>query len=160
MKPLMFAYAVLGMLFATGAQAGWETTEWGMTPQQVAAAAGDAAVPVQRPYKDRQGDMVIANSGEYAIGPDRLKSRFYYEQDRLVMIGMSLDRKHCASLVNSLQARYGAPLRISDQVILKLIIWHEAATNTRIRLLVSTSICDLYFEPRDRYLAVDTAAPG
>lgn len=44
---------------------------------------------------------------------------------------------------------------VSDQIILRLLIWHDRPAGTRIRLLVSESLCDLNYERLSDYEAHD-----
>ena len=158
MKRFLLIAVGLALLGAP-ARAGYDKTEWGMSPEQVAQALGPERAAQVKPYAIRDGGWKVANRGVTVLGEDRLPTTYEYEDGKLVLILMQQKKqKNCAAAVRHVQLQLGNPYRISDQVILRLIIWHDPARNTRVRLLVSTSICDLHYEPLDQYIEADRAA--
>jgi hypothetical protein len=50
-------------------------------------------------------------------------------------------------------------VRVSDQTILRLVIWHDPPNQNRIRLLLSRDVCDVNYERLSDYQSIDTAPP-
>jgi hypothetical protein len=156
MRAVLAAMTLLGCLIAsaTPALAGWEATEWGMSPEQV-----EAAVPgAERLLRGETLDGKRAMSREpYQLGEQHLQARYFYDANGLAMVEVDVSRRECNAAVDVLLQRYGNPLRISDQAILRLVIWHDEPTGTRIRTLLSTNVCSVYFERLADYRDVDLA---
>lgn len=155
MRWVMCAAAAV-LLWPSVAAAGWRGAEWDMTPEQVAAAtSGEAALVAKR---RKSMEKTIGNRGTYVDRGTKFQTTYYFDQRGLAMIGLEPPRKfNCASLAEPLVAAYGDPVVFSDQVILRLVIWHDAKAATRIRLLVSAGagICTLYYERLSDYEAYD-----
>jgi hypothetical protein len=147
----------LALTLAVPAAAGWQSMRWNMTPEQVAEAMAGQA-PLSRGRRDdRLGDKRIGNVGTYRLGNARFRSVYYYDDRGLAHVGLYRLSGDCREIYASIAREHGAPVRTSDQLILRLFIWHDRAAETRIRLLVSASICDLNYERLADYEAHDLA---
>jgi len=156
---LLSAMAMFSVLCAgTAADAQWQETRWGMTPEEVAAAMNGLA-PLSRGSRgDRLGNKTIGNVGEYRLGRARFRAVYYYDAAGLAHVGLYRRSGDCRQILMALEEMHGRPVRISDQVILRLIIWHDQPAGNRIRLLVSQSLCDLNYERLSDYEAIDLGA--
>lgn len=145
------------LAYPGAATAGWRGAEWGMAPEEVATILPDA--PLSKGTSgDRLGGKTIGNVGQHTMGKEKLKAVFYYDERGLQSVGLSPRRpKSCPALTATLIETYGEPLRISDQQILMLIIWHDRPTSSRIRLLVlgGRGGCTLYYERLSDYEEAD-----
>ena len=154
----MRPWAVLALpivLGASAAEARWQGTEWGMRPEQVAVAMAGAA-PLSRGGRgDRLGGKTIGNVGEHRFAGARFRTVYYYDADELAHIALYRRSGSCREIQAALGAAHGQPVIVSDQVILRLIVWHDRGAGNRIRLLVSESLCDLNYERLSDFEAHD-----
>jgi len=145
------------MLFWPGsATAGWRGAEWGMTPEQVAMTLPEAAQN-KGAFSDRIEGKTIGNVGRYVWDKDVFQSVFYFDAAGLASVALTPSRQSaCKSLATKLLETHGEPLRVSDQAILKLVIWHDPKAASRVRLLLmGEGGCTLYYERLSDYEAVD-----
>ena len=65
--------------------------------------------------------------------------------------------KHCSETQRDLIANFGQPIRVSDQIVIRLLIWHDEPRQTRIRVMTSpkSEICNLNFERLSTYRSHD-----
>jgi hypothetical protein len=154
----------LVLSLAPSAEAGWRGAEWGMAPEQVRdVMKGEAPLA-----KSRRDDMEakVANIGEYIWEGHKFRSLYYCDANGLVRVALDWKarpkEKTCGALLEHLIAAHGQPLRVSDQILFKNIIWHDKANNNRVRAMVSlpAGICTLYIERLSDYEAHDLANPG
>lgn len=138
------------------ARAGWATTEWDMTPAQVEAAMpGTKAV--------RHGETLsmgqARSAGQVQLGDQRVPAVYYYDAKGLSLVTLSVPFKACGATLEQLRRDHGQPLKISDQVLFRLAIWHDEPAQTRIRAMISpeAKICDLNFERLSTYREIDLA---
>jgi hypothetical protein len=157
--------AVLAVLpLAAPAYAGWRGAEWGMTAEQVRDAMNGEAPLKKSPRDDTEAK--VANVGEYVWEKNRFRSLYYYDTDGLLSVTLNWKARpkeeQCRALLEHLVATYGQPLRVSDQMLFKNIIWHDRNQQNRVRLMVSlpAGICTLYYERLSEYEAHDLANPG
>lgn len=149
--------AALALTFAAPASAGWQATRWNMTPEQVAEAMAGQAPLSSGSSRDRLGEKRIGNVGTYRLGSARFRSVYYYDDRGLAHVALYRTAGDCREIYAGIAREHGAPVRISDQLILRLFIWHDRAAETRIRLLVSQSLCNLNYERLADYEAHDLA---
>jgi len=131
-----------------------------MTPEQVVAATG---TPLSRGNSGLRLDgKQVGNVGEYRSTEGRFQTVYYFDDAGLAHIALYHKSGKCSDVVNFLAATYGEPVRISDQAILRLVIWHDRGSATRVRLLLSASICDVNYERLSDYESIDLEAktPG
>jgi hypothetical protein len=155
----MRLFAGFVLAFALGlapgaALAGWEATAWGMTPEQAQAAMPDLQ-PVQNGETLDVGQ--VKSERPYEAAGVKAEARLYYGAAGLEMVAVEMGegraKAACPKLVQAMLDRYGKPLSLSDQVILRVVIWHDEPRQTRVRMLVGGGgeICSLHFARLSTY---------
>lgn len=145
-------------LWPGAAMAGWRGAEWGMTPEQVAAATPAGLAPLRKSSTPSKEGKFTNNAGVFESGQFSFTTAFTYDAKGLASIGLTPTRaKACQALAKATLAERGKPLRVSDQSILMLLIWHEPEASNRVRLLLlgGGSGCTLYYERLSDYEAYD-----
>lgn len=155
-RPWVPAIAILTtvLAMASPAAAGWAQTRWGMTAAEV-----QAAMPDTRPSRGAglQG-MLERSRGRSVVAGIPVETKYYYRDGGLGLVGLDIPVRRCRDAAAAIIAEHGQPVRTSDQVLLQLAIWHDADTDTRIRLMTSSAgICSLYYEPLAAYREGDLA---
>jgi hypothetical protein len=151
------AAAAAALFAAAPAAAEWHGTRWNMTPDEVAAAMAGAA-PLSRGSRGKRlGGKRIGNVGEYRMGTARFRSVYYYDAGGLAHIELQRRSGECREIAEALVARHGPPLAVSDQILFRLLIWHDRPEQNRIRLMVSpqAGVCNLNYERLSDYEAYD-----
>jgi hypothetical protein len=122
----------------------------------------EAAMPGTRHIDrgSRVEDFVERSRGRHAWGEDSVPASYYYDDAGLARVTLTLPRRDCQDTARQLVGRYGEALRISNQTILVLVIWHDEPNATRIRLVMSTAMCSLNFERLSTYRAHDLEVAG
>ena len=132
-------------LLSAPAHAGWENAAWGMTPEQVSAV-----VPGLRPVRFGMSlsgarKRSVRDTDLYGIA---VEAEYFYDRVGLAFIRFDVPFDRCPDLVDGLLDQYAQPTHVSDQVILKVIVWEDAAAGNRVSLLHSSAgICDLRLRP-------------
>ena len=151
-----FKQTILGLAALIGvagaAQAQEPPLSWGMTAEQVLAAVPDSRAVAHGESMDA-GQVRVSARDE--VGGVRGSSRYFFGPEGLSMIEFSVRPRDCSALAEALLEQRSEPVRISDQGILRLIIWHDEANDQRLRLLLSAGLCDLYREPLSRFRDID-----
>lgn len=149
------ALVAVTMSVTTPAHAGWQSAAWDMTAEEVASVMGGQA-PLSRGSRgDRLGEKEIKNVGEYRTESARFRTVYYYDQEGLSQVALYRKAGDCEKVVAGLLAEHGRPLLVSDQLILRLTIWHDEVAQNRIRLMTSRGICDVHYERLSDYKAID-----
>jgi len=145
------------LLTAGPAWAGWEKLEWGMTPEQAAAAMPDVAKLDKGGRDDELDGAVMGNKGPYAFAGKDLIAAFYYDDRGLGQVKIwKSGMTDCKSLLTALTKQYGQPLRAENQSILGLFVWHDARTQARVSLVASQGVlCSLDYYRLSDYEAID-----
>lgn len=143
------------LAFSTPLYAGWQNAEWGMTAEEVETAM-EGQAPLDRGRRDdRLGDKDVRNVGEYRTRDARFRTVYYYDEAGLSHVSLTPVSGRCEKIVAALVAEHGKPLRISDQPLLRLVIWHDKAKQNRIRLMLASGICDINYERLSDYTDFD-----
>ncbi len=155
-RPWVQAAAIFAtvLAIASPAAAGWDQTRWGMTPAEV-----HAAMPGTRPSRGEglQG-MLERSRGRSVFAGIPVETKYYYRDGGLGLVGLDIPVRRCREALAAIIAEHDRPVRTSDQVLIQLAIWHDADSDTRIRLMTSSAgICSLYFEPLADYREGDLA---
>lgn len=156
----MFSVSLFGLLmiaWSTQAHAGFEAAQWGMTPAQVATALPDEAPLSPGSLGDSLEGKTVGNVGEHVDGERKFRAVYYYDTRGLTLVTLHASPSDCQGVLKDILGKHGNPYRVSDQMIFRLIIWHDAPNSNRLRLMVSKGICDLHYERLDDYKAVDDA---
>src|SRR5690606_3836530 len=96
--------------------------------------------------------------GEYKTEEASFRTVYYYDQHGLSQIALYRKSGDCEKITAELLTQHGQPVRVSDQTILRLVIWHDEAAQNRIRLMVSRGVCDVHYERLSDYRAIDLAS--
>lgn len=149
------ALTVAMFVFAGPALAGWEATTWGMTPEQV-----QAAMPGTRPFRHSRdyNGMRKRVIGPYQLNGATVDAMYYFDEQGLGRVSMTAPPAKCEDLGRDLIARYGQPLLVRDEVIIRSFIWHDEAAETRVLLVASpANVCNLFFDRLATYRDNDLA---
>lgn len=134
MRKLIFAAACL-LLSATPALADWETTRWGMTPEQVIAAVPGAVATAPALGTDVKGMHQLARA-PFADGGIAMTASFLFDSSGLAFVGVTLeDVTQCDAYRKLLVARLGAgkPMeRVMADVTLGKLEWVDPALHDRL----------------------------
>lgn len=141
-KVCVAGLASLAFAGAAVAQEGLpEGMRWGWTQEQLLAASPDIR-PVRR--GDEVNGARSRAEGPVSVGALDLKAKYYFNDIGLNMVTVRVPYRKCSDALTTLVGRYGEPLIIDDQIVLKLLIWHDDLHETRPVLMVSPGgICSL-----------------
>ncbi|PVM93187.1 hypothetical protein DDF62_01125 [Caulobacter radicis] len=147
---LGFVLAFVLGLAPGAALAGWEATEWGMTPEQAQAAMPDLK-PVK--FGEKMDVGQVKSAGPFMLEGVKGKAELYYGPAGLERVGVKLPAQSCKVVGDAILRQRGKPLVVSDQVLFFLFIWHDEPRQTRIRQMFSpqAGICSVYFERLSTY---------
>lgn len=152
----MLIVAVLAhAVFAPAALAGWKGTQWGMSPDEVLAAMPGARLTDRGGQLDVGKALTVSEDTSYGFKAEVL---YYYGDAGLELVGLEIPLKHCRDVVKLFLDERGVPLINKDQKIIRLLIWHDEATETRIRFVLGQGICGLNFERLATYRTHDLAS--
>jgi hypothetical protein len=154
------AAATLAVICATRAWAGWDKTAWDMTPDQVAQAAGqETHLARGGPRRDLAG-FKIGNEGRHEWQGLKFRTTFYYDDRGLALVDLEARPEKCVELARALVRAYGQPVKLTDQVIMRSIVWHDAAQQNRILLIAAgAAFCDLRYYRLADWERIDLAHP-
>lgn len=136
MKRLMAVVAV--MAFAAPAQAGWQFTRWGMTVDEVRAAAPAPLADYRGTGKNTQ-DETARLTGTYTAStmPFATAFRFNNRTGGLATVELELtDTGRCAELWRSMQSIYGEPLRQLAQGYATTGLWRDEKASNQVSYLL------------------------
>jgi hypothetical protein len=143
-------FKLIGFLSAASAgfgvaEAGWQETQWGMSPDIVQQKLGAAA----RLDRGSEGDslgpsLTVGNKGEYSAGELTFDTVFYYDRGGLALVRLNLKQGQCGRVRESLNARYGDPADEEPSST----TWRDVAANNKIFIKVwSTDRCFISYSP-------------
>jgi hypothetical protein len=145
--PIACAAAAL----SSPAVAGWQTTNWGMTPEEVRAATnGNAAIGGGAATdRSRENALTVGNVGMHSSGWHQFRSVFYYQGNRLAAVKLKLlnGERGCGSLWADMETAYGRPIKDSRGQLLHFALWHDNAKNNRVSLSEAGETCTLDYQP-------------
>jgi hypothetical protein len=142
------ALAVLTPLAAHGApnSGGWDVARWGMSPDQLSAAAHGAV----RPLDDSQPGKE-ALKGRRTLGPFKVEVQFDFDEDGLSQIDFNLvGGGDCGDVADYLGKTYGEPYDSRDHGAYRVTTWRDVAGGNTIDFAVKRdddALCMLYFDP-------------
>ncbi|HRO33113.1 MAG TPA: hypothetical protein PLQ03_06835 [Brevundimonas sp.] len=112
-----------------------------------------------RSSRDDVNDFHVLWTARDHIDDVEVEALFYFDNAQsLEMVAFEAPYRQCRDVIASIVERFGRPVTMSDQAILRLIIWHDEGRQRRLRLLVSQAgICTLYYERLATYQAGDLA---
>lgn len=142
-------FAMATFVMATGpALAGWNFTEWGMTPEQVVRASGGTVQlsdgPVPHSPTVREGAKGLIQSGEV-----RMEVRFRFNATGLIEVSLNpADPSGCVTFAPALNAKYGKPSSsFGAGTDYAGATWVVAASDMSVTLLGSPGECSATYRP-------------
>lgn len=163
---LKASLAVLALLCAAPAHAGWRGAEWNTSPEQVAGAMkGEAPLTKAGANGKAAAGRLAGNKSAFVWDGDKFDVDYFYDEAGLKSVTLEpkkASRKACMTLVDRVIAERGQPLRMSDQTIIKLLIWHDKPAGNRIRLMLTGTgeACWLHYERLTDFEERDLQNPG
>jgi hypothetical protein len=154
------------LLFASPAYADWRGAQWGMTPEQVAQAMnGEAPLTGNGKRGKAIGLDRPGNSGQFDWDGEKFDVKYIFDEAGLSKVALEPKRDSkaaCLRLVERVEKERGPALILSDQVLLKLVIWHDKPAQNRVRILIlgDASSCTAYYERLSEYEEHDLKNPG
>lgn len=147
----LYAIAFAAMTFLTSpANAGWQYTSWGMTPEQVAAASKTKVQISNGESNDSLGlvDDKVGAVGTYTSGLYQFRAVFYFTNQKLSSISLRLqnDKELCRNLWQDMKSAYAEPFEQSRDALMRTAIWQDVAKNNRVTMREITT-CSLHYEP-------------
>ncbi len=125
--------AAAAFIAGAPAHADWQYTKWGMTPAQVVAASNSSVIAGPGEANEQLPGKTLGASGPYTSGQYRFKAKFYFSNNRLDEIRLSLEdpAEHSLGLSNSLDGVYGRPFQRSSFIT----TYHDPGHNNRVDLM-------------------------
>jgi len=144
MKKLL---VMIGLLtFAAPAEAHWQYTTWGMSPEQVIAASKGAA-ELGSGEMSVQGDAKKGAVGRYAAGDYQFSVNFWFGSAGLSTVSLTLRSDvQCRGLQRDLLAKYAEPVEQSGGAVQRRM-WADKEANNRVVLISTGSFCELQYAP-------------
>lgn len=139
MRSITSCTVLFTAFLASPANADWQYTRWGMTPEQVASASGGTVtIGPGEPSQEYSGARIGA-SGRYSTGDYQFNSQFHFADLKLVSVRLKLTgvdlRGDGYKLKNSLDGAYGKPFSESSG-LMSIITYHDKEKNNRIDLVI------------------------
>ncbi len=133
---------------AAPAEAHWQYTRWGMTPDQVIVASKGAA---SRSDPAADATLRIGTKeavGTYSANGQSMKASFWFKSGKLNQVNLSSeDEDACFALNRDLVGVYGQPTSRSGGMI-ATNVWLDKARGNRIQFSNwGTAGCDLIYAP-------------
>ena len=123
------------------ATAGWQGAVWGMTPEQVSAAVPGVRAVHRGETLSNARKQGVRDSELYGVA---LQASYFYSPEGLTFIRFNVPFRRCETVVGGLVAEHGHPSKVSEQAILRVIVWDDPESGNRLSLIHSASgICDL-----------------
>ncbi|MFJ6025376.1 hypothetical protein ACIQC9_12370 [Brevundimonas sp. NPDC092305] len=152
MKTVVAALCLAMAAIASPAAADWEGARWGMSVDEA-----HAAIPGLRPVRHgiRLSDARKHSVRDVVFMGIEAEASYFYDETGLAFVRLDVPFRQCQALVEGLLTRYGPPLEVDDQLLLKLITWDDAAEGNRLVLMHSAAeICNL------RITSLPSGEPG
>ena len=139
------AVVFLGLVTASlSAYADWQYTKWGMTPDELVAAAKNAKQSIS---KSKHPDLISRGwlfEGEYRTNIYRFKAIFIFSKNPEKLKSVSLqpsDKSQCNVLMADLIATYGPQVKHNKLSTGDLLTWNDAVKKNEVQLVIDPSIC-------------------
>lgn len=124
------------------ARADWQFTRWGMSPEQVLAAAKGRAQKhsEEKPNNAGPRSSEVLAVGTYEAGEFKFSVHYEFKERRLVGVLLQLDNvERGSSLVESLMARYGTPMSSEKFAGGMMMKWLDAKERNTIEFYYDSS---------------------
>lgn len=111
------------LLFPATAHANWQWTQWGMTGEEVRAAAPTKVVPTTPEERSANsmsdGSQIALLSGRYSAGDFKFIVYFLFNDNGLKCVSLKLaDPSKSPALLSALIAKYGEGKDLTDQYMI------------------------------------------
>ena len=132
---------------AAPAEAHWQYSRWGMTPDQLITASAGAAVQGSG-ATSAQGNAVMGAQGRYTTGIYNFDADFWFGASGLSMVSLKLrDNVQCLGLQRDLLAKYGEPVEKTGGAVQRRM-WPDKTANNRVVLITTDlNFCELQYAP-------------
>jgi hypothetical protein len=137
------------------ADASWQYTRWGMSPEQVVAASkGTAHLEPDNgsylPYLPDRDKALMLAKGQVKIGSFNFKVGFYFDVEKRALKSVFLSAENCTkndsyALREWLSAKYGVPREVLYNLTFKWVSPFEPDIITLTSL--SDTSCSIAYEP-------------
>jgi len=138
-------------VLSSPAVAGWQYTNWGMSPEQVVAASKGKASSGSGEPGDRVSDspLEVGAVGTHSSGKWQFRTVFYFDGGKLSYIKATLQNgeKGCGSLWADMKSVYGKPFSEDHDAIMGTAIWQDSTKNNRVALLEIGDLCAIDYKP-------------
>lgn len=143
------------LMFASPAQADWQFTRWGMSPEQTAAASSGTVEVVGDRRSARIWNQPRRALGSFTSGQIRFRATFYFARPAGGLSTVKLeppDPRHCNQLLADLTASYGTPGESGLPPLVRSYEWVSPESNMRIlfgdvRIEGRPRICHIVYRP-------------
>jgi hypothetical protein len=134
------------LTFSAPAFADWQYTRWGMTPDEVAAAAkGQAPLNSGTPGQTMEG-YVVGNVGTYQTMTREFSVVFYYQSEKLSRVQLKTSGD-CFPLMNELRATYGHPNFDNRSPVVRQLTWRDHDGGNTVTFSGMDPSCSILYEP-------------
>jgi hypothetical protein len=120
---------MIGGAISSAAEANWQFTSWGMTPDQVAIASHGAS--------------------SYAFGNYTFKVDYSYDNGKLSTVSLTLSNPYgCGSLISDVSVKYGQPVGIDRPIpSITKIKWADQQGGNTVQVSKLDDACFLIYRP-------------
>jgi hypothetical protein len=140
--------ASLFCVAATPASAGWQYTQWNMSPEDAVKASAGSMVLGSGEAGQRLKGYEVGAVGSYKAGSRTFKATFYFKSRKLSLIMLeTTEAPRCYSLANDLKGVYGKPFDSSSSSITVTNTWHDNKAGNFVALLAIGDQCSLTYKP-------------
>jgi hypothetical protein len=161
MRRTLVAGLFLATVAASGtAQAGWQKTKWGMTPEQVEAIYGKSLRPLSSDDQESAkhlSDTHVPYRMSYAAEDFHFDVRFAFDpSDRLAAVYLFDTPPSCAPLTKALLAKYGNPAVDRSNDVGADYTWLDRASSNTVHLQTTEAATTHLHEAHDVCMLVYT----
>jgi hypothetical protein len=152
----VIAIALLLSMGVAPANADWQYTKWGMTPQQVVEASGGKIKRLEKPRQGRPGEIALLE-GPYETGNLKFRATFVFrdaEPKPLTMVNLTFldsEKLTCRGVHEALFAKYGEPMHSTYDPMTRdrHLFWQEKLVNLDIELYrtIGDIFCFVTYRP-------------
>lgn len=137
MRPLFTL--ILMMVLSAPSLAGWQFTQWGMTPTEFENAAKAAGLPLMRQTNSSDTTKELKFIAPYQTDKFNFDASFTFadgDKPRLNNVLLKLtDLSQCAELISALETLYGKPAKAFTAKGIVLKEWHDKKLSNIVTIL-------------------------
>lgn len=148
MRLAIFGVALAITSLPSAAHADWQYTNWGMTVDQVVAAAGSQVTATSGTPGDVIEGLAVGAKGTYMIGTEAFPATFYFQHGGLARVKLAGESDSvCWALEKKLGDQYGSPFSRVDAAFMQQVTWKDAGHENRVEFTSFGDSCSLYYVP-------------